>query len=259
MSSGDLSKLIEDEFVNQKVTIKKELAKVREEIRLLAESAKVRIESCEERITQVEYDILDIKRRFLKNNIIIFGLEIDSSDLVHSVITQLNSSLEINLQNSEINNIYTLGKNKSIIKVEFLSFLSKSEVTNNRYKLKGSRIFINDDLCKEDRNDLKLLRRHLNLAKADGHKAYIRKNYLVVDDEKFSIDQLKKREVANVPSSSKKILKRQPVHQIALLPLRDTNNCWVNTTIYKKWRIRESAKKSHPLNKCWKKPRIGRN
>lgn len=200
-NGGELSKLIRDEFANQMVAIREELRMVREEIKLLGESTTDRIETCEKRIAKVEGDILEIKRRTLKNNIVIFGLKLDSSDILHSVITQLNSLLEIDLQEVEINNIYNIGKNKSIIKVEFVSFLSKTKVTSNRFKLKGSRIFVNDDLCKEDRENLKLLRQQLASAKANDHKAYIRKNCLVVDGEKFSIEQLKERKDTNLPAT----------------------------------------------------------
>lgn len=189
-NSEELTILIKDEFAGQMVAIREELKKVREEIKLLGDSTTNRIETCENRIAKVECDILEIKRRTLKNNIVIFGLKLDSSDLLHSVITQLNTLLGTDLQKVEINNIYKLGKNKSIIKVEFLSFLSKTKVTSNRFKLKGSRIFINDDLCKEDRDDLKLLRQQLTLAKTRDHRAYIRKSCLVVGDEKFTIEQL---------------------------------------------------------------------
>lgn len=93
----------------------------------------------------------------------------------------------------EINNIFRLGKNQPVIKIEFLSYLAKYKVISNRHKLKGSRIYINEELCEEDRGDFKLLRQKLNLARATNQKAYIRQKFLVVNGEKFSVDQLRKQ------------------------------------------------------------------
>lgn len=107
----------------------------------------------------------------------------------------------------EINNIFRLGKNQPVIKIEFLSYLAKYKVISNRHKLKGSRIYINEDLCEEDRGDFKLLRQKLNLARATNQKAYIRQKFLVVNGEKFSVDQLRKQ---TEPESEQEIINSAP-------------------------------------------------
>lgn len=151
--SDELSKFLKNEFSAQTSTIKEELAKLREEIKQIRSTTGERVQLCEERVNRVEEELLEFKRHSIKNNIIITGLELNDSNLVHSVISQLNSLLNINLVEFEVNNIYRLSKNNSVIKIEFLSFLAKSKVINNRRKLKGTRIYISEDLCQEDRSD----------------------------------------------------------------------------------------------------------
>lgn len=191
----ELARFLKTEFANQTIIIREELAKLREEIKQVGIDTGERLENCEQRLSRVESEILEIKRRSLKNNIIISGLEPDSPNLVKCVVSKLNAILNINLLETEVNNIYRLGKIKPVIKIEFVSFLAKSKVIKNRHKLKGSRIFINEDLCEEDRDDFKILRQQLNLARANNQRAYIWQKLLVVNGEKFSVQQLKTQTV----------------------------------------------------------------
>lgn len=186
-----LSKFLKNEFDRQTATLKEELEKVQGEIQKLRLSTAIRLEACEERTSKVEHEFLKIKRNALKNNIIVTGLRLDSSDLVQSTISQLNYLLDINLSEQDINNIYRLGKNKPEVKIEFLSYLTKTKVITKRRKLKGTKVYINEDLCEEDRRDSKILRKHLNLARQKNCRAYIRSGCLFVDGEKFSVQQLK--------------------------------------------------------------------
>ncbi|XP_044766546.1 uncharacterized protein LOC123322646 [Coccinella septempunctata] len=189
--NDELGRFLKTEFARQTNTIKEELEKLREEIKQVGVDTDERLKNCEVRLSRVEREILEIKRRSLRNNIIISGLEANCSSLVNYVISKLNALLSINLLETEVNNIYRLGKTKPVIKIEFVSFLAKSKVIENRHKLKGSRVYINEDLCEEDRNDLKILRQQMNVARANGQRAYIWRRFLIVDGEKFSVEQLK--------------------------------------------------------------------
>lgn len=101
-----------------------------------------------------------------------------------------------------MNNIYRLGKNKPEVKIEFVSYLTKSKVITNRRKLKGYRVYISEDLCEEDHLDFKLLRQNLNLTKRKNYKAYIRSGCLFVDGERYSIQQLKEKPISDrIPST----------------------------------------------------------
>lgn len=202
--SEELLKVLKDEFATQTATLKEEISSLRQEIRQVGLITENRIKSCEENILKVESDVLNLKRNAIKNNIIIVGLNLDDSDLLHSVIAQLNSHLDVNLTEGVVNNIYRLDKNKSIIKVEFLTYIAKSLIISRRHRLKSTGIFINNDICEEDREDLKLLRQQLILARRKNYKAYIRSNDLYVNGEKFTIEQLRNQTDSSFSSPTTK-------------------------------------------------------
>lgn len=131
--------------------LREKLAKVREEIRQLRMNETLRSESCEDKVSKLEGNILNIKWIFLRNNVIISGIKLNDNDLINSVVFQLNSILEIKLREIEINNIYKLGRDRPVVKIEFMSLLAKSKLLHNRCK--GTEIFINEDFIEEDRAD----------------------------------------------------------------------------------------------------------
>lgn len=200
--SEEITKLIKCEFAKQTSILREELSKVKEEIFLLRSNTKAQIESCEKRLSRVESELILIKRKTLKNNIIISGLKVEDSNLVHSALEQLNALLGINIDVKDINDIYRLGKGKPLIKIEFVSFLTKNLVIGSRHKLRGTQVFINQDLCEQDRENNKLLRQHLSLAKEKDYKAYIRAGSLFINGKKYSVDQLRGKSKVDTQSSS---------------------------------------------------------
>ncbi|KAG5886821.1 hypothetical protein JTB14_006781 [Gonioctena quinquepunctata] len=95
---------------------------------------------------------LECKTR--KNNIVIFGIK---SNSLGSILNQLNAILEINLQESDVNNFYTMGRTeRAPIVIEFNSYLKKLTLFHNRENLRGLEdkgISIANDLCQEYRED----------------------------------------------------------------------------------------------------------
>ncbi|KAG5898666.1 hypothetical protein JTB14_005425 [Gonioctena quinquepunctata] len=69
-------------------------------------------------------EVETLKKRCIyleRNNIVIFGIR---SNSLGSILNQLNALLEINLQESDVNKFYTMGKTeKSPIVIEFISYL----------------------------------------------------------------------------------------------------------------------------------------
>lgn len=72
-----------------------------------------------------------------------------------------------------------------------MSFLKKCEVLHNLKRLKGTNVFIVHDLCKEDREEQKILRAHLKSARSKNLLASIKGSTLFVNGEAYTIDQLK--------------------------------------------------------------------
>ncbi|KAL3271871.1 hypothetical protein HHI36_022341 [Cryptolaemus montrouzieri] len=126
----------------------------------------------------------------------------DDANLVTYTISKLNELLEIEFNGDRFDNMYKLGNSSSSpVKVEFISYLTKSLVLNKRFKLKGSNVYNNSDLCEEDREREKVLKNHLKEARTKNHKTYINNWNLYVNGEQFNVEdvkqlnEIKKREV----------------------------------------------------------------
>ena len=158
--------------------------------------AKINNKLCknEEQIDNVQKQCLFLERKVRKNNIIIFGLDIKDENLVEKVISSLNNLLDLKVTTSEINNVYKIGKNnKPPIVVEFVSFLKKKEIFNIPEKLKslkGTNVSISNDLCQEDRQNNKVLLKHLKIARSENKEAKIKGNKIEISNILYTAKEL---------------------------------------------------------------------
>lgn len=150
-TAESLSEVLKNELDKQTATLKEELENVKKEINTLRANTQRRLKECEDRIFRIEKEVLRFKRKAVKNNIIVTGLRVDYSNLLHSAIFLLNLLLGVRLREQDINNIYRLGRDKPEVKIEFFSHVIKKKVVVNQYKLRGYGIYIADDLIEEDR------------------------------------------------------------------------------------------------------------
>lgn len=183
---------IRTENQSTKSDIKSELKKVNDNILMKIEEQNKKISELEKKCNKLEQNFLPVERRLRKNNIIIFGLEVkDETELLGLIITFFKDALGVDVDESDLNNLYTIKSEKGTpVKVEFVSFLKKSSILKNLPKLKGTRTFIAQDLCIEDRKDLKILKHHLKEARAKNIFARIKGNKLLVNDEFYTPEQL---------------------------------------------------------------------
>lgn len=160
------------------------------------DKAILKINNLEEKYTQIENKYLYLERQIRKNNILIYGLKLtENINIVDFVLNFFREVLEVELNDCHINNVYKLRIGREyVIKVELLSSLVKEKILKNCKKLKGKEIYINSDLCYKDRQEQKILRRHLKLARSKNYNAKIRGRFLEVNSEKYSVDQLRDME-----------------------------------------------------------------
>lgn len=162
---------------------------LRDEIRTNVKEVEVRLEKALKKIEDLKKKHIETERRLRRNNIVIFGLQ-PTRDLLNNTLTKLNEILHLGLQESDVNNIYRTGKEKSVIIIELLSFLKKKQIFSKVKELKGSGIAITNDLCYEDREDRKVLRFHQQKALAQKLEAKIKGNTLIVENKVFTLEDL---------------------------------------------------------------------
>lgn len=181
-----------------------EIVKTRSDLKNLIEASETRLqmkfEILNNRIKTLEKEniklndkIEKLERESKKNNLVIFGLVKNSKEVTAaSICNHIRQLLDVKLTETEINNIYTLGKTEnSPIKLELISYLKKREILGNCRKLKGTKTYITNDLTEKQREEVKILRTHLHQAKAHtDKKSYIKGNRLFVDNIAYTAEEL---------------------------------------------------------------------
>ncbi|CAG9765873.1 unnamed protein product [Ceutorhynchus assimilis] len=134
---------------------------------------------------------------------------INKIDMPHNdmyVCVKKNHCVLFNIQESNINNIYKVGESDSApIQIEFLSYLKKAELFKNPEKLralKNTPYAISNDLCEEDRRELKVLREHLKKALNENKQAKIKGLKLEIDSKLYTAKQLEDLSDPDVSLSS---------------------------------------------------------
>lgn len=220
ITNAELLKQVVDSIKNECEQIRKELKK-----ELYSENKKIieKIDNCYRNINELDKKIkhIDNRCKYLdrnsrKNNILIFGLQIpENSDLVKVTLEKIKELTDIDLSLNDINNLHTIRVgNKTVIKIIFVSYLKKELLLKNGYRLKGTNISFAEDLCYEDRQERKFLRKHLQVARSKNYFAKIRGQKLVVNNEVYSIDQLKNFELEEVSNGIDTNTPLSPIHYV---------------------------------------------
>lgn len=193
-------------------TVYEEVLKNRNEIRNFIEAVEtrllVKLEEVNRRVTNLEVENTLLKKQIeyldrenRKNNIAIFGLNHRKDTQVNEsfVCNELNRFLGVQLKETDIANVFPLGKTeKCPLKIKLVNYQKKNIIFKNCNKLKGTKISISNDLTIEQQKEYKILKKHLVLSKLDGHEnSKIRGNRLIVDETIYSIEDLKKIETAD--------------------------------------------------------------
>lgn len=187
--------------------LREEITRNRTEIKAAIEASESRlllkIEELNHRVNKLEtennfltnkIETLEITSK--KNNIIIFGLQTSEDLSPLTVCKELNTRLDVEVQVSDLNNIYRLKtQGRKPLKVEFISYLKKLEVLKQCKKLKGSGITIANDLTYKQRCQNRILRSHLNQARQNtSDRSYIKGNKLYINNRAYTVEELEENE-----------------------------------------------------------------
>lgn len=143
----------------------------------------------------MESKCLFYERKLRKNNIVVFGLDnVNKSDLAEYTLEKLNKALDLNFKINDVNNVYKIGRSeKPPVVVEFISYLKKIEIFKDIEKLrtlKGKGISVSNDLCKADRENQKILRKHLKIARSQNQQVRLKGNKLEIEGVLYTVEDL---------------------------------------------------------------------
>lgn len=193
-----LNNTINEKAAEIRTELKVQIGDIKEEFDTALLEFKNKITNLEDQNNKLKNRILHLERKTRKNNIVIFGISETEINLWEAVIRLFKNILQIEILESDINDIYRVGKQKDsqkTIVVEFVSFQKKLLVLKNTKKLKGNNIYIAKDQCWEDQETNKILLKHKNEARKKGATAYIKGQALIVNNETYTLNQLEENEL----------------------------------------------------------------
>lgn len=127
-------------------------------------------------------------RELRKNNVVMFGIKEPVNEnreqLKETIQSVLKDKMKVIIALTEINDFLRMGrrepkKNRPIL-VKFVTYWKKMEVMAQRSNLKGTDIFIENDLCKEDEDKKKALISIMKDLRQKGEHAVLRGEMLYV-------------------------------------------------------------------------------
>ncbi|CAG9760058.1 unnamed protein product [Ceutorhynchus assimilis] len=174
---------------------KKQTASLTDQIKGSEQNLRNQIRKSSQQLANVQERNIILERKIRRNNILLFGLKVENNNsLITDTLTKINELFSLNIQTNDINNIYKVGRRESApILIEFLSYLKKSELFKNPEKLrnlKDTDYAIANDLCEEDRRDLKILKKHQREAREEGKEARIKGFKLEINNTLYTAKEL---------------------------------------------------------------------
>lgn len=153
----------------------------------------------EKKIKELESKIEVLERQTRKNNVIYFGIEEVEDEniktLEQNIINVITKKQEVNLNQTEINNVYRIGKINNErqprpVIVSLTNFKRKTEILSSRAKLRGSDIFVNEDMTRKQQEVRKNLNVHAKRLREEGKRVSIKGDRIVIHENTYDIDEL---------------------------------------------------------------------
>ena len=152
----------------------------------------------QEHTKYLEDKIDDLENRSRRQNIVVHGIEEDDHEnweqTEEKLISMIRDRLQIEIPPEQIERAHRTGfkhpaKPRPIV-CKFISDKTKQRVLKNRKRLRGSKIYIDDDYSKKVREERMQLKEYMFEARSKGSFAYLRFKYLYIDNQKFTLSDL---------------------------------------------------------------------
>lgn len=186
--------LSKEEIKGEITTVREDLSKELHQIRLENEVLKQENKTLKEKLEKIE-------KTTKKYNLMVYNLEEKEDKLndLQNFVKVLNDHGKISCRFHDFTNFYRLGKVKNNktrpISIELSNYLLREEILKNAKKLKDQQIFISVDYTQKEYQNRKLLRKYLQIARNDNKTAEIKNYFLFVDGRKFTLEDLRKKEI----------------------------------------------------------------
>lgn len=183
----------------------------------------------ENKILKLEVEILNTKINRLedanrKNNILIHGIKETEKNYTElfDITTGILESIDVKVQNYEINNMYRLGKLGTgkirPILLSLTSYNKKIEILKNKKKM-SKNTHITEDFSRETLEKRRELQSQLKEEREKGNEAYIKNNKIIIKEKREN--EKRKRDTSTSPGPSSQQGAQKTIIAPAKLPRTD--------------------------------------
>ena len=181
---------MQKQLLEEMNSLKEELREEREERRLEKELLSVELTNIKKELSNCKSRLMFFERKERARNLIMYGIEEAQNEDVRATTDSIIGG-RLGIQNIRIEGAHRLGPRRNQvnrpIRIICENIEVKSEVLRKKSKLKGTTIFIDEDLCIEDRE---LKRRNLDMIKkqrSSGRSAFLRGSTIICENKKYKL------------------------------------------------------------------------
>lgn len=148
---------ISQKILRSEENIKCEVQKITE----ICQKIQVENQQLKETVSKQQEVITSLQKLVSKRNVIIHGLEETEDDLETDVSKMMHEKLKVSLKSEDVEEVFRIGKKSNRtrpVKLVFASLKKRQEVFKVKSNLKGSEIYINEDLPFEIRKQRQAIR-----------------------------------------------------------------------------------------------------
>lgn len=178
----DMMKMIRRELKEEMKQIKSEFEKFKEEEREKMEKLKEENADLKKRVEEIEKRRDDQERRDRRLNVVMRGVEVEGGNMKDAAVGVLKKLGGLDKE-IKIREVYKIGNrmndrmndrtNESVLLVKLNSLDDKKEIMIRRNKLTGTKIYVDDDLTKDERERQKEIRLWAKREKERGRRVKV--------------------------------------------------------------------------------------
>ncbi|CAG5093448.1 Protein of unknown function [Cotesia congregata] len=186
INRNELEKKVEEKDENMESvlnTLRKDIESIEDKMKKVSEiTGEIAVK--ENKIDEIVRWKEDIDKEEKKNNLIIFGW--DSRGIVNKeqVSKFFTEELGTSVTPEDIDEVKSIGRSENKMTwVKMKTLKNKKKIFENRWKLKGKKMFIENDRTKKEIEDQKELARKAYIARREGRKVKVGFQKMWIDDE----------------------------------------------------------------------------
>lgn len=136
-----------------------------------------------------------IERDLRAKNVVINGIEEqeDETELPEFICQIMTDKLEIEVKEEDMESIERMGRKGQYprtIHIKFRNESIRNNILKNRKKLKGTKVYVDEDYTREIREERKILRQVLKKERQQGKDGYITYNKLIIDNDVYDVNSI---------------------------------------------------------------------